>query len=201
VVGTVLAYFFLGGKSYYAMPAVLFALAAGALPLDRWATGRRLQWVGAAFVLLLLVLLPVGLPVLPLHTADRLGVIAARSDYQDEVGWPQLAAQAAKLSRGADVIIASNYGEAGALKLFGRRLPPVASPDVTFRYWRPRVAGRRALLIGFGERDATFCASYRRVGRIAMPVDNDERGEPLARCALRGDLPTVWPGLVRRAGL
>jgi len=201
VVGTVLAYFFLGGKSYYAMPAVLFALAAGALPLDSWATRRRLQWVGAAFVLLLLVLLPVGLPVLPLHTADRLGVIAARSDYQDEVGWPQLAAQAARLSHGDDVIIASNYGEAGALKLFGRKLPPVASPDVTFRYWRPRVQGRRVLLIGFGEREATFCASYRRVGRIAMPVDNGERGEPLARCVLVADLPAVWPVLVRRAGL
>jgi 4-amino-4-deoxy-L-arabinose transferase-like glycosyltransferase len=36
LVGTVLAYFVLGGRSYYALPVVLFALAAGAAPLDRW---------------------------------------------------------------------------------------------------------------------------------------------------------------------
>lgn len=197
VVGTALAYFFLGGKSYYAMPAVLFALAVGALPFDRWATGRRLQWVGAVFVLVLVLLLPLGLPVLPLHTADKAGVIAARSDYQDEVGWPALAAQAGRLSGGADVILASNYGEAGALDLFGHRLPPVASTDVTFRYWRPRVAGRRALLIGFDRSHSSFCAGYRRVGRIAMPVDNAERGLPLARCILVSALPSLWPALVR----
>ena len=33
VVGTVVAYLVLGGKSYYALPVVLFALAAGAVPL------------------------------------------------------------------------------------------------------------------------------------------------------------------------
>jgi hypothetical protein len=101
------------------------------------------------------------------------------------------------LSRGADVVLASNYGEAGALELYGHGLPPVASTDVTFRYWRPRVAGRRALLIGFDKRQADFCAGYRRVGRIAMPVDNAERGEPLARCTLVADLPSIWPALVR----
>jgi len=47
VVGTVVAYFALGGKSYYALPVVLFALAAGAIPLDRWATHRRLVVAGA----------------------------------------------------------------------------------------------------------------------------------------------------------
>ena len=86
VIGTVVAYLVLGGKSYYALPVVLFALAAGAVPLDAWATSQRLRWVGAAFVALLVVLLPIGLPVLPLHTADRLGIVSARSDYQDEVG-------------------------------------------------------------------------------------------------------------------
>jgi 4-amino-4-deoxy-L-arabinose transferase-like glycosyltransferase len=199
VVGTVVAYFLLGGKSYYAAPVLLFALAAGAVPFDRWATRRRLQRVGAAYVLVLVLLLPIGLPVLPLHTADRWGVIAARSDYQDEIGWPALAARAGTLSRGVDMILASNYGEASALELFGRNLPPVASPQVTFRYWRPPVHGRRALLIGFSKQQATFCARYRRVDRIAMPVDNEERGQPIARCLLNGDLPALWPALVSSA--
>jgi 4-amino-4-deoxy-L-arabinose transferase-like glycosyltransferase len=200
VAGTVVAYLVLGGKSYYALPAVLFALAAGAVPFDRWATRRRLQVVGAAFVVLLVVLLPVGLPVLPLHTADRIGVLSARSDYQDEVGWPELAGTVAANSGGIDVVVAQNYGEAGAIELFGRRVPPVASPHASFRYWRPNVTGQRALLVGFTAADATFCARFRVVARIDMPVDNEERGRPIARCDLRSSLERLWPPLVARFG-
>jgi hypothetical protein len=193
---TVLAYLALGGKSYYALPTVIFALAAGAVPLDRWATGTRLRWSAAAFTLLLVVALPIGLPVLPLHTADRLGVLAARSDYKDEVGWPELARQVERLSAGSDVVLARNYGEAGALELFGRGLPPVASAHSSFRYWRPAVTGKKALLVGFGSLSAPFCRSYRVVGRISMPVDNEERDRPIARCTLRGDFEAAWRTVV-----
>jgi 4-amino-4-deoxy-L-arabinose transferase-like glycosyltransferase len=200
VIGTVVAYFLLGGKSYYAMPAVLFALASGAPACARWATRRRLQIAGAAFVIFLVVLLPVGLPVLPLHAAIRHGVVKARTDYQDELGWPALARQVERLGRGSDVVVASNYGEAGALELFGRSLPPVASGDVTFRYWRPAVAGRRALLIGLPRTRAAFCHGYTVVGRIAMPTANAERGLPLARCTMDRPLAAVWPQVVRVSG-
>jgi hypothetical protein len=60
--------------------------------------------------------------------------------------------------------------------------------------------GRRALLIGFAEGQATFCDSYRQVGRIAMPVANEERGTPIARCLLAADLPDLWPALIRVDG-
>jgi hypothetical protein len=196
VIGTVVAYLVLGGKSYYALPVVLFALAVGAVPFDRWATRSRLRWVGAGFVTLLVVLLPIGLPVLPLHTADRLGVVSARSDYQDEVGWPQLARDVERQARGADVVVTRNYGEAGALELFGHGLPPVASGQVTFRYWRPPVGGQRAVLVGFTPGEASFCRGYQAVARIQMPVDNEERGRPIARCTLDGNLAQVWPQIL-----
>jgi hypothetical protein len=195
-VATVLAYLVLGGKSYYALPTVLFALAAGAVPFERAATTRRLRRVGIAFVVVLVAALPIGLPVLPLHTADRVGVLAARSDYEDEVGWPALAHQVERLSHGDDVVLTLNYGEAGALEVFGRDLPPVASGHVTFRYWRPHIDGRDALLVGLTRREARFCRGYRVVGRVAMPVDNEERGRPLARCTLRSSLPDLWPQIV-----
>lgn len=198
--GTVLAYLALGGKSYYAMPAVSFALAAGAVPLDRWATRRRLVWLAVPFAAFLLVALPIVVPVLPLHAANAHGVVKDRSDYQDEVGWPELARNVEADAGGTDVVLAQNYGEAGALELFGHGLPPVASPDVTFRYWRPAVAGRRALPVGFSPRQATFCSGYRVVSRIRMPVDNQERGQPIARCTLTASLAALWPGLVARFG-
>lgn len=200
IVGTVAAYLVLGGKSYYALPVILFGLAAGAVPLDRWASSRRLWIASGAFVVLLVALLPLMLPVLPLGTADRLGVVEARSDYQDEVGWPRLARDVERHAGGADVIVALNYGEAGALELFGRGLPPVASAHVSFRYWRPDVSGRNALLVGFSEADAAFCSDYRVVSRIRMPVKNEERGRPIARCTLDATLAQLWPQLVASFG-
>ena len=196
VVGTVVAYFVLGGKSYYTLPVVLFALAAGAIPLERWATRRRLRLAGAVFVVVGLFVLPVALPVLPLHTAVRHGVVKARSDYQSEVGWPAYVRLVERHAGGADVIVADNYGEAGALELFGSGLPPVASAQVTMRYWRPEVTGRQALLVGYSRRAATFCNGYRVVARISAANDSDEGGEPIARCRLRRTLARAWPSIV-----
>ncbi len=96
---------------------------------------------------------------------------------------------------GIDVIVADNYGEAGALELFGRRLPPVASADVTMRFWRPRVVGRRALVIGSSRGAASFCRGYRVVARISGADDRNEGGEPIATRTLRDTLTRVWPSI------
>jgi hypothetical protein len=195
------AYFALGGKSYYAMPTVFFALAAGAVPVARWLTRRRFVVVAVGYAAVFVVALPQVLPVLPLHTAIRVGVVRARSDYQDELGWPAFAAQVHGLARGEDVVVTSNYGEAGALELFGHDLPPVASTDVTFRYWRPAVAGRRAIIVGFTRAQAApFCRGYAVRGRIRMPTANQERGLPIAVCTLRSTLAAEWPAILRATG-
>jgi hypothetical protein len=97
---------------------------------------------------------------------------------------------------GADVIVADNYGEAGALELFGRGLPPVASAQVTMRYWRPQVMGRQALVVGYSHSAAAFCNGYRVVARISSANDSNEGGEPIARCRLRGTLARVWPSIL-----
>jgi 4-amino-4-deoxy-L-arabinose transferase-like glycosyltransferase len=189
-------YFVLGGKSYYALPVVMFALACGAVSLDRWADTGRLRLFGTAFAALLAVMLPIGLPVLPLKTAATLGILDARHDYRDEVGWPQLAANVGRLAKGSDVVLTRNYGEAGALEMFGKGLPPVASAHVTFRYWRPVVHGSQALLVGFKRSDASFCTSYRVLGHVQMPVENEERGRQIATCQLSAPLANVWPKVV-----
>ena len=153
IAGTVLAYFVLGGKSYYA------------------------------------------LPVLPLHTAVKHGVFKARGDYESEVGWPAYARLVERHAAGADVIVANNYGEAGALELFGHGLPPVASADVTMFYWRPKVTGRQAVVVGYSNRADGFCSGYRIVAYISGANDSDEGGEAIARCTLRGTLAQVWPSI------
>ncbi len=202
VAGALLLYLVLGGKSYYAGPVMAFALAAGAPALDRW-TGRHRLWpAAAAWTVVLLVALPNVVPVLPLHSAIEANVIADRSDYKDELGWPGLAAAVARRAPGAQVVIAANYGEAGAIALYAHGLPPLASPDVTLRFWRPRVAGRRALLVGFDASEAApFCSTYTVLARVAMPVANQERGQPIAACTLRAGLSAVWPQIVGEAPL
>jgi hypothetical protein len=202
VVATVVAYLVLGGKSYYALPVIVFAFAAGAPALDRWIARRprRLLKASVAFAGVGLLILPLALPVLPLHTAVEHGVVKARSDYQSEVGWPAYARLVERDSAGASVIVARNYGEAGALEVLGHHLPPVASADVTLRYWRPPVSGRSALVVGYSQRAADFCDGYRLVARISGANDSDEAGEPIARCTLRGTLAGVWPAIVATQG-
>jgi hypothetical protein len=134
--------------------------------------------------------------VLPLHAAVRHGVMKARGDYESEVGWPAYTRLVEAHAAGADVIVADNYGEAGALELFGHDLPPVASADVTMRYWRPQAVGRQALVIGYSRVDAGFCSGYRLVARISSADDSDEGGEPIARCTLNGTLAEIWPSIV-----
>ena len=152
------------------------------------------------FAVVGLLVLPIALPVLPLRTAVRHGVVKARGDYQSEVGWPAYVRLVKRHAGGTDVIVADNYGEAGALKLFGRGLPPVASAQVTMRYWRPQVAGRRALVIGYSRRAADFCSGYRLVARVSSANDSNEGGEPIAGCRLRGTLAEVWPSIVATQG-
>jgi hypothetical protein len=194
IVGTVVAYLVLGGKSYYALPVGLFALAVGAVPLAR---RKRLWPLAVAWAVPLVLLLPIGLPVLPLRQAIDWKLTEARSDYKDELGWPGLARDVEAEMHGADVVIARNYGEAGALERFGHGLPPVASGHVTFRYWRPDVKGRNAVLVGFDAADALkFCTSYTLLAHVRMPVDNEERGAPIARCKLSDSLARVWPAVV-----
>jgi hypothetical protein len=70
---------------------------------------------------------------------------------------------------------------------------------VTLRYWRPPVTGRRALVVGYSRRTASFCTGYRVVARITT-TGSDERGNQIGRCTLRGPLARVWPLIVAHSG-
>jgi hypothetical protein len=64
------------------------------------------------------------------------------------------------------------------------------------RYWRPEVAGRQALVIGYPRRAVDFCTDFRVVAHVSTPPGSDERGEPIARCTLPNSLAGVWPRVV-----
>jgi hypothetical protein len=202
VVGTIAAYFALNGKAYYAAPVAFFAVAAGSIDFERWVerSRARLRITAIGFTVATLVVLPVVVPVLPLRTAIDHGVIKDRSDYQDEIGWPGLAATVGRAAAGAPVVVAANYGEAGALELFGHHQPPVASGHMSFRYWHPPLTASHGIVVGYDASQlATLCRSHEIVAHVTMPhgVSNEEKGAPVARCAFAGgSLAAVWRRLL-----
>jgi 4-amino-4-deoxy-L-arabinose transferase-like glycosyltransferase len=202
MVATVSVYFALNGKFYYSAPVALFAVAAGAVPLARWAAPGHGRWrsTAVAFTIATLIALPLAVPILPLRTAIDWGVIGGRSDYQDEIGWPGLASAVSKAAARAPVVVAANYGEAGALSLFGARLPPIVSGDMSFRYWHPPLTAISGIVIGYGPAQlAQLCRSYQTISRVAMPsgVSNEERGAIISHCSFNGgSLANIWPQLL-----
>jgi hypothetical protein len=198
------------GRAYYPLPALTLAVAAGAVALEGWrpARPRRRPAVIGGLVAVQLVVVAVAAPlVVPVRSTA--GMISSGvwqdSFYKDEIGWPELAAQTARVwrslpaaQRAHAAILAQNYGEAGALAHYGPRLglPPPLSGHLSYQYWRPALLPQRLVVtVGY---DATtlpdLCMSVRRLGIIdnSWHLDNEERGRTIALCRLSRPLESIW---------
>jgi hypothetical protein len=121
------------GRGYYLAPAYPMLYAAGAVGIERWLASRRLPWAYAAWVLVgtalvadIVIVAAFALPVAPADSRWGKMVIARNGDFQEEIGWPELVATIANIrdslpaeSRARLGILAGNYGEAGAINLYG----------------------------------------------------------------------------------
>jgi hypothetical protein len=220
----------LHGKSYYAGPLYPTLLAAGGVWLERVGsprTGAVLRWGAAAALLLFMaVLLPLGVPILAPEKMARyaraIGATAALrtntgemdrlpQDYADMLGWEAQARAVASVVRAlppADraraVLVAANYGEAGALDLFGPRygLPQVVSPAGSFWFFGPGTRpGDVVVTIGASREDLRHLfASVEAAGEVRNPWSVAEERE-LTIFVARGPrrtLQEVWPSLAGR---
>lgn len=199
-----LIFFAAGGKAYYPAPIYPLLYAAGALWIDR-VVQRRWQLVSfaTASVALILVLLPIGLPVYDANTMIRQNLWQTRSDYAQQIGWPEVAQETAQAydslppdQRAHAAILAHYYGEAGAVDLYGPALglPHAVSPHLTYWYWAPRdLNPSTAVLLNFtldeGDRLFTDC---RQVGTLGnrYGIHNDEYGAPVLICT--GPRQPLW---------
>src|SRR5207253_142710 len=199
-----------GGKSYYPAPVYPLLYAAGAVWLERWVGLRLLRWAwAAATAVVSLVLLPVLLPVLPADVMAR--STALTSVTAEMYGWPDLAHQVAAVyaslpasDRQGAMVLASNYGEAGALDLYGPGLglpqSAVVSPHLTYYYWAPaRMNPEVVITVGYQRQDLTpLFSDVTRVGTISNSyrVNNQEEGMPVFVCrSPRRPLWQEWPSL------
>jgi len=157
----------MNGKNYYIFGAYPMLFAAGAFGFERWIKNTAVRGlVLAVFTLPGLLLLPMLLPVLPLnqtlpffaYSNKNLPLLhsltswngpklqATTQDYADMLGWDELSKKVADTYHSLTpdqqkhtVIIADNYGEAGAIHHFGKQynLPDCISLNSSFALWAP----------------------------------------------------------------
>jgi dolichyl-phosphate-mannose-protein mannosyltransferase len=198
------------GRSYYPLPAMALAVAAGAVALERWRPARRLKRRAALGALVLFqaaLLLAAGPLVVPVRTTAGMVESGIWKDtiYKDEIGWPELAAQTARAWRSLTpaerldaAILTGNYGEAGALAHFGPALglPAPLSGHLSWQYWRPAQLPERLLVtVGYDETILrSLCTSFRRVATIQnrQHLGNEELGRTIDVCRLARPLGAIW---------
>ena len=211
----------LRGKPYYTLGLYPPLIAAGGV---WWETFLRRAWLRVAFpiviFLLLLPVLPLGLPVLPLpammqycaYLIDKVGfegpmrwedgrIHPLPQDYADMLGWEELgklAAEAFRAAGGEDVLLyCENYGQAGAVDYYskGKGLPPAVSFSDTYRLWLPRITKATALIYindELGDDVAELFGDIQAVGAITNPHAR-ERGTTVYLCRQpRRPLAQFW---------
>jgi len=217
-------YFYEQGTNYYLFPVYPTMFSVGAVTCER--LGRRLLslWVAAAVATSALAM-PTVLPILdpPLlqrymeltHTQPQPFQAAAvgaplTQVFSDEIGWRDMEKAVASAFRALPreeqkqvAILASNYGEAAALDVYGGAdgLPlPLSGHN---QYWLWGTRGFNASLIilvgGNPERWRTVCGSVEIVGSFGGPyVMPYENNRPIALCRdLRRPLSEIWNRLKR----
>jgi len=131
------------GRGYYLMPAYTFLYAAGGVWGERWISklsSRQSRPIRAAVAAALAISIvgaaAVALPLAPVPSAWFRAADAMNITLRDEIGWQDLIATLAQVrdslpaeSRAHLGILAENYGEVGAINLYGpsRGLPRAIS--------------------------------------------------------------------------
>jgi 4-amino-4-deoxy-L-arabinose transferase-like glycosyltransferase len=200
-----------GSQIYYPYPAlaVLFTVGCVALErtLDRPGHGTARRVVLAVFALSVLSNILINLPVIGVRTVGGTPIVGVNQSVGDTVGWPRYVTQvdtvvlAARQQDPEVVVLASNYGEAGALNRFsqvpGLRL--VSAHNALWDLGPPPPSTRTVVVVG-GQYDQLTplfgsCTIQARLDD-GVGVDNEEQGEPVAICREPNlDWATLWPKL------
>lgn len=206
--GVLLVETFLGaGQLYYPIGLLTAVFAAGCVPAAQYLAHSQ-GWRRTAMVAIgvnVAVSSVIALPLLPLAALTSSPVPAINQTAADQVGWPEYVAQIAAVYRSIPatelphtVIIASNYGEAGAIVRYGASLPrPYSGQNQLYFDARPPDGTTTAVVVGgqlpTARRHFASCTVAARL-RNREDVDNEERDEPVAIC--RGPKQAwneLWP--------
>ncbi len=201
------------GKHYYTLGLYPILFAAGGFAIEKYfASGRR--WLQPALLLFMIMvalpIIPYSLPMLPheqmvayAEKSKSFGLSPALrwedgeihrlpQDYADMIGWEELANVVIKTyhslsdsEKARCAIYAENYGQAGAIKYYGKRrgLPEPVSFNESFVFWTPDSADITTVIYVNDEVEeiSYFFADVRQVGAITNQYAR-ESGLPVFLC-------------------
>lgn len=181
--------FVAGAQVYYPYGMLVCLYAVGCVPVADWARtrGRRVL-AGGAIAVNAAVAIVLALPVIPVTVLGQTPIPGLNQLIADQVSWPTYAAQVqqAVAASGADAVITSNYGEAGALDRYGSGGAPVVSGhNALADLARPADDVEIVVMVG-GQyhRIEPYFDECKVVAQLdnGLGVDNEEQGEPIAVC-------------------
>ncbi len=225
VFGLIFGVFFIAmelshSKDYYVFPIYPLLFAAGAVAIEQWLANRA-AWTRVAVVAVMVLatapLIPMATWMLPperlLAYQTAIGFKPAKQEVHmesllmqpiaDQFSWPELVRQVADIynslppsERSETGIWAGNYGEAGAVNLFGPQygLPTAYSRHQNHWYWGPPPqVYKNLIVIEWGLDDVQdSCTSYQefdRYNRFAMGEENS----PIYLCrGVKFDIQKIW---------
>jgi 4-amino-4-deoxy-L-arabinose transferase-like glycosyltransferase len=211
-----LALFYLAeARSYYTMPLYPVLLAAGAVAFGKWTEGLRparrrfvrgLQWAGITVGALIFIFLVV--PVAPFGSRVWNITSKVHDQFREEIGWDDLAQNVAKVynelpaaERANTGILTGNYGEGGALNLYGPALGLPHAMSLTNSFWYRGYDPREpttVIVVGFhlweGNRLFESCAIVaKNTNRFAVENEESRDHADLLVCHnLRQGWPDYW---------
>jgi 4-amino-4-deoxy-L-arabinose transferase-like glycosyltransferase len=215
----------LNPRAYYLYPAFPILFAAGGVMWESWLIRPRLQWIKPVYVALMVLsgaaFLPAVLPVLPVEMYIRYAAAMHLQQprietfklgplpqlYADQFGWEEMAATVARVYNGLppDVraktaIFGQNYGQAGAVDLFGPKygLPKAISAHQTYYLWGPRGYTGESMIVMAGRREVLEkrFAVVEKVARVEHPYSMPYEHFDVFYCrGLSQPLKDLWPKL------
>jgi len=213
----------LDGRPYYPAPAFPMLFAAGGVALEAWLAARRWRAVRPAYAAVLALagaaLAPLSVPLLSPATMIRysqaIGLGQPRIETHrlgplpqlmaDRFGWREMAAEVARIYRSlppADraraAIFGQNYGQAGAIDLFGPPLglPPAISGHLSYYLWGPRGYTGEVMIVLDDKREALerLFRNVELAGHVSHPYSMPYEHFDVFVCrGMRRPLAAVWP--------
>jgi hypothetical protein len=213
----------LSPRIYYLYPAFPVLLAGGSVMWETWLAQPRYHWLKLVYpglmVVLSAVFSPLVIPVLPpesyirytkaLHLRPprierwRLGPLPQL--YADQFGWEEMTATVARVYnslpaevRAKTAIFGQNYGQAGAIDLFGPKygLPPAISAHMNYFYWGPRDYTGESMIVMAGRQEdlERRFASVEKVASVYHPYSMPYEHFDVFYCrGLKWPLKEIWP--------
>jgi 4-amino-4-deoxy-L-arabinose transferase-like glycosyltransferase len=210
-------------RVYYLFPAFPILFAGGGVIWESWLAGPRLRWVRLGYPALMIangiLFAPMAIPLLPpqtyIHYTEALHLRQPRIEthklgplpqiFADQFGWKEMAETVAKVYnalppdvRAKTAIFGQNYGQAGAIDLFGPKygLPAAISGHQSYFLWGPRGYTGESMIVMDDNRERLeqLFTSVTKVAGVynqySMPYEHFD----VFYCrGLKWPLKEVWP--------